>query len=187
MDSFFDLDDLFGNFGSLNKKLMERIQKQFEETEKAIENGELKGNWDVKKIDEPRMKGYIIRGEFWTDGSLDSFDPIEPLRPRQRKPFPEKPLVTNKEGSEEIREPLTDLFEEDDVIRIFAETPGEEESDIKIDFEKDKIEIKGKKFNKTLTLPTQNIDREKVATKYRNGVLEITIPKKGTEPKIHRL
>ena len=187
MDSFFNLDDLFGDFGSFNKKFVKRIQKQFEETQKAVENGELKGNWDIKKIDEPKMKGYIIHGEFWTDGSLDSFDPIEPLRPRTRKPFPEKPLITDKEGSEEIREPLTDLFEEYNIIKIFAEMPGEEESDIRIGFEKGKVEIKGKKFNKTLPLPTQNVDKEKVATKYKNGVLEIIIPKKGTEPKIHKL
>ena len=187
MDSFFDLDDMFRDFGKFNKQFIDRIQKQFDETEKAIENGELKGNWDVQKIDEPRMKGYIIRGEFWTGEPTESLEPIEPLRPRPRKPFPEKPLKTNEEGSEEIREPLTDLFEEDNVMRIFAETPGEEESDIKIDFEKDKVEIRGKKFNKTVTLPTLNIDKEKVTTKYKNGVLEITIPKKGTEPKIHRL
>ena len=187
MDSFFSFDELFGEFGKFNKQFMDRIQKEFDETEKAIKNGELKGSWDIKKIDEPGVKGFIIQGKFWTHEPFETFDPVEPLRPRTRKPFPEKPLKSNADDSDEIREPLTDLFEEDSTIRIFAELPGEEEGDIKLDFKKDKVEIKGKKFNKTVTLPTENIDKEKATKKYKNGVLEITIPKKRHEPKIHRL
>jgi HSP20 family molecular chaperone IbpA len=187
MDSFFDFDDLFGDFSKFNKQFMNRIQKEIDEAEKSFMDGELKDGWDVKKIDEPGMKGYIIRGKFWANESKDSFDPIEPLRPRTRKPFPEKPLALDNEGSEEIREPLTDVFEEDNKVKIFAELPGEEESDIKLDFRKDGFEIKGKKFNKTVPLPTENIDKEKMTKKYKNGVLEITIPKKKFEPKVHRL
>jgi HSP20 family molecular chaperone IbpA len=187
MDSFFNFDELFEDFGKFNKQFMDRIQKEIDETGKAIKNSELKGSWDIKKIDEPGVKGFIIQGKFWTHKPFETFDPIEPLRPRTRKPFPEKPLESNADDSGEIREPLTDLFEEDSTIRIFAELPGEEKGDIKLDFKKDKVEIKGKKFNKTVTLPTENIDKEKTITKYKNGVLEITIPKKSHEPKIHRL
>jgi HSP20 family molecular chaperone IbpA len=187
MDSFFNFDELFEDFGKFNKQFMDRIQKEIYETEKAIKNGELKGSWGIKKIDEPGVKGFIIQGKFWTHEPLETFDPVEPLRPRTRKPFPEKPLKTNADDSDEIREPLTDLFEEDSAIRIFVELPGEEEGDIKLDFNKDKVEIKGKKFNKTMTLPTENIVKEKTTIKYKNGVLEITIPKKSFEPKIHRL
>jgi HSP20 family molecular chaperone IbpA len=187
MDSFFNFDELFEYFGKFNKQFMDRIQKEIDETEKTIKKSELKGNWDIKKIDEPGVKGFIIQGKFWTDESFETFDPLEPLRPRIRKPFPEKPLELNADDSDEIRKPLTDLFEENNSIRIFAELPGEEEGDIKLDFNKDKVEIKSKKFNKTVTLPTENIDKEKTTTKYKNGVLEITIPKKNFEPKIHRL
>ncbi len=187
MDSFFNFDELFEDFGKFNKQFMDRIQKEIDETEKAIKKSELKGNWDIKKIDEPGVKGFIIQGKFWTNEPFETFDPVEPLRPRIRKPFPEKPLELKADDSGEIREPLTDLFEEDNTIRIFAELPGEEKGDIKLDFKKDKVEIKGKKFNKTVTLSTENIDKEKTTTKYKNGVLEITIPKKGHEPKIHRL
>jgi HSP20 family molecular chaperone IbpA len=188
MDSFFNFDDLFVDFDNFGKRFMERIQKEIDETEKAIKSGELKGNWDVKKIDEPEVKGYIIQGRFWTDEPFETFDLFEPLRPRTRRPIPERPLKISEKDSIEIREPLTDLFEEDKVIRIYAELPGEEKSDIKLDFKKDKVEIKGKKFQKTVNLPTENIDKEKTTSKYTNGVLEVTIPKKEKyEPKYHRL
>jgi HSP20 family protein len=101
--------------------------------------------------------------------------------------MPERPLKISEKDSEEIREPLTDLFEEDNAIRIYAELPGEEESDIKLDFRKDKVEIKGKKFRKIVNLPTENIDKEKTTSKYRNGVFEVTIPRKTLEPRYHRL
>jgi len=187
MDSFFDFDELFGDFNEFGKRFMERIQKEIDDTEKAIKSGELKGNWDIKRIDEPGVKGYVIQGRFWTHEPFEAFDPFEPLRPRTRKPLPERPLELSEKDAMEIREPLTDLFEEGNTLRIYAELPGEEENDIKLDFTKDKITIKGKKFNKTLDLPTENIDKERTTSKYKNGVLEVTIPKKGQEPKYHRL
>ena len=187
MDSFFDFDELFRDFSKFNKQFIDKIQKEIDDTEKAVKSGELKGNWDVKRIDEPEVKGFIIQGRFWTHEPYETFDPSEPLRPRIKRPMPERPLKLSEKDSVEIREPLTDLFEEDDAIKIYAELPGEEESDIKLDFKKDKVEIKGKKFHKTVDLPTENIDKEKTTSKYKNGVLEVTIPKKRYEPKYHRL
>jgi HSP20 family molecular chaperone IbpA len=184
MNSFFSFDDLFGDFDRFGKQFMERIQKEIDETEKAVKSGKLKGNWDIERIDEPGVKGYIIQGRFWTQ---EPFEPFDPPRPKTRRPMPERPLKISEKDSEEIREPLTDLFEEDTAIRIYAELPGEEESDIKLDFREDKIEIKGKKFHKVVDLPTENIDKEKTTSKYRNGVLEVTIPRKTREPKHHRL
>jgi HSP20 family molecular chaperone IbpA len=187
LNSFFSFDDLFGDFGRFGKQFMEIIQKEIDETEKAVKSGKLRGNWDIERIDEPGVRGYIIKGRFWTHEPLETFDPFEPLRPKIRRPMPERPLKIPEKDSGEIREPLTDLFEEDTAIRIYAELPGEEESDIKLDFREDKVEIKGKKFHKIVDLPTENIDKEKTTSKYRNGVLEVAIPKKTREPKHHRL
>jgi HSP20 family molecular chaperone IbpA len=188
MDSLFNFNDLLGDFDKFGKQFMEKIQKEIDETEKAIKSGELKGNWNVRRIDEPGVKGYIIQGRFWTHEPFEAFSPFEPLRPRTRRPIPERPSKISEKDSMEIREPLTDLFEEEDEVRIYAELPGEAENDIKLDFKADRVEIKGKKFHKTVDLPTENIDKEKTTSKYKNGVLEITIPKKGTrEPKYHRL
>ena len=60
MNSFFDFNDLFGDFEEFGKRFMERIQKEIDETEKAVKSGELKGNWDIKRIDEPGVKLSLI-------------------------------------------------------------------------------------------------------------------------------
>jgi HSP20 family molecular chaperone IbpA len=70
-----------------------------------------------------------------------------------------------------------------------VELPGEEKDNIKADFKEDKVEVKAKNFYKLIDLPTKDIDKENISTKYTNGVLEISIPKKKTEfePKHYRL
>ncbi len=60
---------------------------------------------------------------------------------------------------------------------------GEEKDDIHLNVTAGKAEVKGKRFYKTIDLPTGNIDIEKASSKYKNGVLEVTIPKKEKTPK----
>lgn len=190
MDPFFDIDELFGNFEDFSSKFMKRLQKEFEETEKAVKEGKLKGDWDVKQIDQPGVKGYIIQGRFWTDKPFEMFeplDPFEPFRPRIKRPEPERLFRIPEEASNESREPLTDIFNEDGTVKIYIELPGEEENDIKTEFKEGKLEVKAKKFYKNIDLSTESLDKEKVTSKYKNGVLELIIPKKKFEPELHKL
>ncbi|MCW4021151.1 MAG: Hsp20/alpha crystallin family protein [Candidatus Bathyarchaeota archaeon] len=191
MDPFFDFDELFGDLEGFNSKLMKRIQRHISETEKAIKNGKLKGDWDVKRIDKPGVQGYIIQGRFWTDQpfkAIEPFDPFEPLRPWRRRPMPQRPFKVPESATKEIREPLTDVFEEDDAIRIYVELPGEEKDDIQLNIKEGKVEIKTKKFYKIVDLPRENSDTEKITQKYKNGVLEVTIPRKEkAKPKYYKL
>jgi len=41
-----------------------------------------------------------------------------------------------------------------------------------------RLRLRTKNFYKMINLPTSNIDLEKASSKYKNGVLEVTIPKK---------
>jgi len=190
MDPFSDLDELFTGLDVFGDEFIEKLQKRMSKIEEAIKSGKLKGDWEVERIDKPGTKGYIIRGRFWTDEPsdlIDPFDPFEPLRPR-RRPTPERPFKVPSDVSKEIRDPLTDIFEEDHAIRVYVELPGEEEKDIKLDFKERKVEVTAKRFHKMIELPTENIDKEKVTSKYRNGVLDLTIPRKeDSEPKYYKL
>ncbi|MEM2111689.1 MAG: Hsp20/alpha crystallin family protein [Candidatus Bathyarchaeia archaeon] len=179
--SFFDFDELFGNFDMFNKNFVKRIQKEMEEIENAIKSGELEGKWDVEKIDKPGMKGYIIKGYFSTEKPFAPFEPSEPfeslkpLRPRiSRTPFEIPADVAKKEP----RDPLTDVIEEEKAIKIYVELPGEDKNDIKLSFKEGKLEIKAKNFQKVIDLPKRDIDTERAESKYKNGVLEVIIPKK---------
>ena len=89
------------------------------------------------------------------------------------------------------REPLVDIYEEEDRVRIVAELPGVDENKIKVEaLEGNRILIEAsnhdKKYRKEIDLPVE-VDIDTAEATYRNGVLEITIKKKQkeTERKTH--
>ena len=141
MTSYFDFDEIFRDFGEIMKRI-----RGFEEIEKELKSGKLKGGWDVKRIDEPNVKGYVIQGRFGPDQPLEPFDPFKPNNPFERRPMPQRSFRPSEIASTETREPLTDVFEEDKTVKIYVELPGEEKADIQLNVIKGKVEIKTKNF-----------------------------------------
>ena len=133
--------------------------------DQAIKSGKLDGEWDIKPIEEPGVKGYIARGRF------ESGNKAEP-----------KTFTLPKEISDEAREPLTDVFQDKDNIRLYIELPGVEKADIQLNVSQGRAEVKAKNFYKVIDLPSVDIEVDKVAANYKNGVLEVTVPKKKSEP-----
>ena len=90
------------------------------------------------------------------------------------KKTPEGPKVN------EEREPITDIFDEEDEIMIIAEMPGIEDTDLKIDLKEDILEIsavsKSRTYRKELLLPSKAV-MENLTHKFTNGILEIKIKK----------
>ena len=90
------------------------------------------------------------------------------------KKTPEGPKVN------EEREPITDIFDEEDEVMIIAEMPGIEETDLKIDLKEDILEIsavcKSRTYRKELLLPSKAV-MENLTHKFTNGILEIKIKK----------
>jgi len=76
----------------------------------------------------------------------------------------------------EVREPLVDIFEEDDYTLIVAELPGISEKDIKIGVRDDVLTISAKrgdkKYRKELLLP-RTYSRDNLVVSCNNGMLEI--------------
>ena len=91
---------------------------------------------------------------------------------------------------EEVREPITDVFDEKEEIRVYAEMPGVNEEDIKLDFspspeagspsaKKADILIVSartgdRKYHKEILLPVK-VKPEIAASGYKNGILEVKI------------
>ena len=174
--SFFDIDEGFGDLRKLMRKMLD-----MEGIEDAIKSGKLKGGWDVREIDEPGVKGYIAQGRFYSDQPLEPSEPFEPLNPNPvRRPIPRRP-VSIAERTSETREPLTDVFEEEKAVKVYVELPGEEKDDIQLNVTEGKVEVKTKNFYKIIDVP-RNIETEKAAAKYNNGVLTVTIPRKEPLP-----
>ncbi|MFQ6055623.1 MAG: Hsp20/alpha crystallin family protein [Methanosarcinales archaeon] len=96
----------------------------------------------------------------------------------------------------EYREPYLDMIETDKDIIVTADMPGVDKKDIDIRVTENNIEISAEtkreaeekkegyifrermagKYYRSLTLPS-SVDPEKVKASYKNGVLEVTLPK----------
>jgi len=91
-----------------------------------------------------------------------------------------KPYMDVKEK----REPLADVIPTDGEVRVIVELPGVEKKDIELSGTEDKLTISvdtpERKYFKEVELPAK-VDSKKATSKYKNGVLDITIPKKKEE------
>jgi len=81
---------------------------------------------------------------------------------------------------EEVREPMVDVFDEEDRILVIAELPGVSESDIKIEVAGDILNLaasdKDRKYAREILLPGK-VKPDSVKTAYKNGILEIILEK----------
>lgn len=93
--------------------------------------------------------------------------------------------------------PAIDIYESDDAIKISAELPGLDKKDVEITVENNVLTIKGEKkldkeikkeryyrcercygtFTRSFTL-ADYVDPESIKAQFKNGILEIAIPKK---------
>lgn len=92
--------------------------------------------------------------------------------------------------------PPVDVAETQDKILVRAEVPGLRQEDISIEFENGLLTIKGERkldkaegmtwhrvervygnFSRSFTLP-RTVDPERISATYREGILEIDVPKK---------
>ena len=94
-------------------------------------------------------------------------------------------------------EPAVDIIDSKDRIIVKVELPGVEKKDVKLSLSENNLTIQGEikrdeeikkedyfccervygKYARTIPLPIE-VDGEKVSAKFRNGVIEITMPKK---------
>jgi HSP20 family protein len=115
-----------------------------------------------------------------------------------RKPFSLLPSWMPRLRMHEIEEvsPSMDIFTEGDDVVVKAELPGMKKEDINVSLTKDTITISGEKkkeekiekkdyysfersygsFKRSFSLPSE-VQTEKASAKFKNGVLEIRIPK----------
>jgi HSP20 family protein len=81
---------------------------------------------------------------------------------------------------EEVREPMVDVFDEQDHILVIAELPGVSENEIKIEVAGDILNLtasdKDRKYAREILLPGK-VKPDSMKTSYRNGILEITLEK----------
>lgn len=81
---------------------------------------------------------------------------------------------------EEAREPMVDLFDEEDHVQVIAELPGVDADDIGYEIREDVLMLTAKsrarKYHKEVLLPCR-VDVASAAKSYRNGVFELKLTK----------
>lgn len=159
----FTYPELFNGFETREGQ---RLFNDVDKIVKGLENEEPKGEWRIERIDEPGVKGFIARGYFSSSNPLKKPEEIlPPLRPQPGEP----------------RKPLYDVHAEEDFLRLYVELPGVEKDQIKLNIAEGKLILEAKAFREEIDLSRWVVNPEGMIWKYRNGVLEVSIPKEDLE------
>jgi len=161
----FDFDLGKVKFGGIFKGISDLISLADKVTKEA---GEIKKFGEIKGLPKEAkgIYGFSIKTLAGGKPLVESFGNI--------KKTPKGPTV------EEEREPLTDVFDEKEEVRVYAEIPGVNEEDIKLDLKGDILDILAKsgdrKYHKEILLPVK-VKSETLISSYKNGILEVKIRK----------
>ena len=123
------------------------------------------------------------------------FDDLRRLEARLFEPFFRFPAFP-EEMQAATWNPPVDVLEEKDRIFVKVEVPGVDENNLKVTYEDGLLTVSGERqferkddrnyhrieraygsFTRTFSLP-RSVDANQIAADYRNGVLEISIPKR---------
>jgi HSP20 family protein len=168
----FDKDPFFGDIDRVFHEMEKMMAEEFKSfTEKVpkdyVQERKLPDGSTVKEFG-PFVYGYSMR--IGPDGKpeIQEFGNIK----KSQKGLP--PQV------KEEREPLVDVVETNNEVRVVVELPGVEKTDIKLHGTEDTLEIAVDtpqyKYGKEVNLPAKVRVKEAKST-YKNGVLEVVLPK----------
>ena len=161
---FEDIDEMFREFERMMeeeiKELTSKIPREYIR-ERKLPDGTTVREWG------PFVYGYSIT--IGPDGKpqIREFGNVKPTRfgPRIR----------------EEREPLVDVYVTNGEVKVIAELPGVNKEDIQLHGTEDTLTISvdtpERKYYKEVKLPAK-VDPKEAKTSYKNGVLEVTLPKK---------
>ncbi len=150
-----DINDIFSNF-----------DEEFEEMRARMD----------------RIMEQMLTGEFGLDGETKMYGVSMRVGPDGQPHIQEfgnvKPLAPAKRNEIEPREPLVDVIEEKDRVRVLIELPGVLMEDVSTIAEDRCLDISvdtdDRKFSKRIELPCPVV-RGSVTAGYKNGVLEVTM------------
>jgi HSP20 family protein len=172
----FSRDWFFGDADKIFREMEKMMEEEFKTftsrvpkdyvRERKLPDGSTTREWG------PFVYGYSIK--IGPDG-----------KPEVREFGNVKPGRLGPEVKEE-REPLVDVIETNGDVHIVAELPGVEKNDIKLHGTEDalliSVDTPQHKYFKEVKLPAK-VKAKEAKTQYKNGVLEITLPKTKEERK----
>jgi len=160
------------------KQMDEYMKSRFEEFSKKAPRDLIRTRTlpDGRKIDEwgPFVFGYSMTFDSKGSPHFRRFGNLEP----------KTSLGKTEVDVKEEREPLVDIVTTDSDIRVVAELPGVEKENIELYGTEDELTVcvngGQRKYHKEIRLPAK-VDVKRAKSSYKNGVLEICLPKKTDE------
>jgi len=164
---------IFEEMERMMRELDEMFSRSFEELEREVPRNLIR----ERKTDRGYIRevGPIVYGYSITIGPdgkpiIREFGNIKPGR---------RPEIVEVS---EAREPLVDVYEEDEIVKVIAEVPGVEKKDINLNATEKKLIISvdtpQRKYYKEVDLPAE-VDPQSAKATYKNGVLEVVLKKTG--------
>lgn len=145
-----------GSLVDLAKKLSEENQTEFRK------------EGEFKSADEKGIKavyGFSVKIGGEGNPSIERFGNV-------REDEARGPVV------DDVREPMTDLFDEGTFFLVVAEMPGINEKDIQLEIKGDILTITGqtgdKKYYKEISISSL-VDEKKIEKSYKNGIFEVKL------------
>jgi len=132
-------------------------------------------NLGKKGVIDFRVSSRPIKGPYTTKPS----SPLKISKPKSKTPSTSTQTLPTAPSIEE-KEPIVDVFEEEDHVNVMAELPGVKENDVNLKIENNILIISAdtseRKYYKEVKLPT-SVEKDFVESKYRNGILEVRVRK----------
>jgi HSP20 family protein len=159
----------------------EDIDRIFEEMEKMIEN-------EFKSFTSNVPKDYVRERRLPDGSTAREWGPfvygysvkIGPDGKPEIREFGNVKPGRHGPKVQQEREPLVDIIETDGEVHVVAELPGVDKNDIKLTGTEGSLTISvenaQRKYFKEVTLPVK-VRVKEARTSYKNGVLEVTLPK----------
>ena len=169
----------FGDIEDMMREMEEMMEREFKEfktripeelkRERKLADGSIASEWG------PFVYGYSMT--IGPDGKpiIREFGNVKPSSETEICGLNKSCLDVKKE-----REPLVDIVKTNKEIKVIVELPGVEKEDIKLSGTETKLTISvetlGRKYYKEIKIP-EKVDPKKARTAYKNGVLEVSLPK----------
>jgi HSP20 family protein len=168
MPFFKDFDDIDKMFDRMFREMLDGMPKEL------VRERSLPGGGTVREMG-PFVYGYSM--SMGPDGKpvireFGNVKPSQKLTPFGRR----RPTLQYKEE----REPLVDVMDEEESVKVLAEVPGVEKSDINLSCTEELVTIsvdtESRKYYKEVELPAA-VDPQSAAATYKHGVLEVNLRK----------
>ena len=176
---FGDIDDMMREMEEMMEQNFEQFRTNIPEDmkrERKLPDGSTIPEWG------PFVYGYSMT--IGPDGKpkIREFGNVKPSSDPEKCGI-NQPCIDVKQE----REPLVDIIDTNGEIKVIVELPGVAKDEIKLRGTEDKltisVDVPDRKYYKEIKTPTK-IEPKKAKTSYKNGVLEVTVPKVEEEKKL---